>query len=431
MPACAARAALLVRGSVFSLQFSRLKQAGWPLHRKNNCKVFRAAFSSFVAAQIAGRAAAGLQTPLSGAPGPSHCLHIPMATAAVVSQPKITICPPGPERPELHFDIRRRIHIDPKFPVSAKFVADGEVETPGIAFEDYRTMSTQEFKLEPSRRLEAPEWALNDALLRKVLVRFIEARAGFNYSRSGTEQERLQLAMQKIAAQRPARIAVLKGLCAKYVALKQRGYYPEYLRKLAQEIESWDTVLRFDSNIAAIVIGVVHAYYRRGLDSVDVAEEFNMKPPHVRMILWRLRRCWERINNPVERPKRRGGKGRRKLKVNARRVANMYAAGASIVEIAKKLKVSPTTIFQALKRSRCYRPRRGRRTQAVLQAVHNSKGHPRTIAKHVAIMEKLCANNGGLLPPYVWLNANGYFTSYQIMRKNLDAFAHIQRQRMH
>jgi hypothetical protein len=49
-----------------------------------------------------------------------------------------------------------------------------------------------------------------------------------------------------------------------------------------------------------------------------------------------------------------------------------------------------------------------------------------TIAKHLAILERLAAAHDGVLPPYNWLNENGYFASYEIMRQYPQAFAHIQ-----
>lgn len=49
-----------------------------------------------------------------------------------------------------------------------------------------------------------------------------------------------------------------------------------------------------------------------------------------------------------------------------------------------------------------------------------------TIAKHVAILEGVAKANGGVLPPYKWLNKHGYFYSYDIMREYPAAFAHIK-----
>lgn len=50
------------------------------------------------------------------------------------------------------------------------------------------------------------------------------------------------------------------------------------------------------------------------------------------------------------------------------------------------------------------------------------------IQKHVAIMEKLAAENGGFVPPYKWLETNGYFASYDIMTQYPGAFAHLPRE---
>jgi hypothetical protein len=52
-----------------------------------------------------------------------------------------------------------------------------------------------------------------------------------------------------------------------------------------------------------------------------------------------------------------------------------------------------------------------------------------TIAKHVHVLEELANAHGGVLPPYKWLNANGYFSSYDVMMKFPQAFAHIQTSR--
>jgi hypothetical protein len=49
-----------------------------------------------------------------------------------------------------------------------------------------------------------------------------------------------------------------------------------------------------------------------------------------------------------------------------------------------------------------------------------------TIAKHVRILEGLAKAHDGVLPPYKWLNANGYFPSYEVMTKFPQAFAHIK-----
>ena len=56
---------------------------------------------------------------------------------------------------------------------------------------------------------------------------------------------------------------------------------------------------------------------------------------------------------------------------------------------------------------------------------HKRKRSDGNIAKHVAILEKLAAENGGYLPTVTWMTANGYFTSYEVMKAYPAVFAHL------
>lgn len=58
-----------------------------------------------------------------------------------------------------------------------------------------------------------------------------------------------------------------------------------------------------------------------------------------------------------------------------------------------------------------------------------AKPSRKTIQKHVAIFEKLARRNKGKLPTYTWLNNNGYFRSYEVMRSSPGSFRHIKRAR--
>jgi hypothetical protein len=89
------------------------------------------------------------------------------------------------------------------YPVSARKTVDGWT-SPGIAFEDYTRMSTQQRKQSGERRLPTPPWALNDKMLRLLLVTFMEERAGFRKKQKGNLRERLQRASEGVVAQRPA-----------------------------------------------------------------------------------------------------------------------------------------------------------------------------------------------------------------------------------
>jgi hypothetical protein len=204
---------------------------------------------------------------------------------------KVNVIPAGPERQGLRFD--QRI-VRPRFPVQADFDGEGFTST-GLAYEDYARMSTQHHKQSGERRLSTPDWAFNDSLLRSLLVRYLENRAGLRRHQPGNEKERLERAVQKLNADADGLKAVLQRMCAEYVVLRNSGADPERLIKLQRLIENYDSTLRVNANPAAITIGIVHRYYRVGLDSVGVASELGIKPPAVRQTLWRLRRVWKQM----------------------------------------------------------------------------------------------------------------------------------------
>jgi hypothetical protein len=65
-------------------------------------------------------------------------------------------------------------------------------------------------------------------------------------------------------------------------------------------------------------------------------------------------------------------------------------------------------------------------TKQNLAVIRERRYADATIAKHVAILEGLTKAKDGVLPPYKWLNEHGYFSSYEVMTKFPQAFAHIQ-----
>lgn len=187
-------------------------------------------------------------------------------------------------------------------------------------------MSTQQRKQSGERRLPTPVWAISNTLLRRVLVSFMEERAGFRKKKQkGSLKERLERAKSVIVSQRPRMISVMDKLCGEYVEIKQRGINPNItdkewnetrpqpfmefaegearyedeklrLRHLEIEIEGIDTYLRYTENGGAdVVAAIVYLYYRTGLDSVGVGTELGLKPPHVRQTLWKMHRTAERM----------------------------------------------------------------------------------------------------------------------------------------
>lgn len=189
--------------------------------------------------------------------------------------------------------------IGSSYPVSAEYTPDGW-QSHGIAFEDYARMHTQQRLQSAERRLPTPRWAIDNAMLKELLVRFQEIRAWERRRKGeGTLEERLASATAWIESRRPRLIATLEDLCRSYVENE------DHARKkmLAINIEGIDTFLRYTKNQAglATVAAIVSLYYRVGLDSVGVAQELGLKPTHVRQTLWRLFRVAENLagSNPA------------------------------------------------------------------------------------------------------------------------------------
>ena len=161
----------------------------------------------------------------------------------------------------------------------------------GIAYEDYARMQTRQRKQSGERRLGTPDWAVNDAALRELLVAYMEKRAGVPRG-TGTLSQRLARAKQAVMRQRAKLNDILDRLARKYVSAKR----PRRKRALAIEIEGIDTAIRISENGAAVVAAIVYLYFRVGLDSPGVAEILRLKPPHVRVVLWRMRRIAQQFS---------------------------------------------------------------------------------------------------------------------------------------
>lgn len=236
-----------------------------------------------------------------------------MATAQVAPSqiPPITLCPPGAARNaklDLFVGGAHRV-----LPVQeASFNADGDVESNGIDWSDYSRMQTQQHKLDSGRVAKA-NWTANDVMLRKALVRYLEVRANNDLctQQPGSDTERLQRAIGKLNARKPSMEATLTRLAKRYVAMKRAG---ADVQKLGATIEGLDTELvLLKDNIAGKVLQIVHLYYRMGQNSVAVALEVGIKPPHVRALLMRIRRVASQLGFG-EAPRRHG---RRKVVVRA------------------------------------------------------------------------------------------------------------------
>jgi transposase len=233
-----------------------------------------------------------------------------------------------------------------------------------ITFNDYSRMSTRQHLQSGERRLPTPAWALDDNLLKNLLVVFIEQRLGI-CNPQGTLIERREFARQLAIADRPRHAAKLDELNQRYVDEKKNGAPPERLAELGSEIEGLDSYIRTTENGGMdLVAAVCYLYHRCKLDSVGVGEELRIKPPHCRQILWRMEQIWKKRFNedgtlkppapprsarpPVVKPPAPPRES--KLTWSLPEAVLLRLFGCSFEEIGARLGVSFTTVYMAFKR---------------------------------------------------------------------------------
>jgi len=165
-------------------------------------------------------------------------------------------------------------------------------------------MGVRVHKSANERQADSP-WAANNDQLQQVVARYLEGRALLKPG-TGTIKQRLARAEAALRAQKPAHSETLTKLCKEYVAAKKEPNPDrDRLGSLEIEIENLDTILRITEKGAALVFAIVYLYWRANQNSVYVAQEVGIKPPHVRTLLHRLSVTWERMGNVVKRKPRR------------------------------------------------------------------------------------------------------------------------------
>jgi hypothetical protein len=174
-------------------------------------------------------------------------------------------------------------------------------ETNGIAFEDYARMNQRNSGVTAGRHNPVPEWANANAKLLEVVVLYCEHRVGIYMPAQGaTLRQRMAHAEERMRAQLPQMGAVLTRLCHEYVAVKN-SQHPNRarLKELQEKIENIDTAMRMcKRGMGAVALACAVHYYRNNMNSVQCAAQIGIKPPHVRTILLRLDRSYQRTQEP-------------------------------------------------------------------------------------------------------------------------------------
>jgi hypothetical protein len=219
--------------------------------------------------------------------------------------PAITYCPPAPAHITLEplpaFNHGKKVTQD----LEAIYcrLEDGTLGygSKGLDGSDFYGNSTADrpgmqvaiHKPSGQRRLNTPAWALRNDMLANVIAQYCLNRASYRCVPKPPIGAAEKLALAKMLSKRRKKRLTeqLDRLCHRYVAIKNQ-IPPDYaaLRNLEIEIENTDTSIRIVDNAAEIAAGVVYHYYHRHADSVAVGQALGLKPPHCRILLYRLRK---------------------------------------------------------------------------------------------------------------------------------------------
>jgi hypothetical protein len=174
------------------------------------------------------------------------------------------------------------------------YMSHDEFVTNGVTYQDRSSMQVVRHKLETGRRLERPLWAVNDSIMRELLLAFMEDRLKLHTQ--GTHAERREAIRLAGLAQLPSLNATIDRLQIERLHVIKTSARHERIKELERQIENYDTQIRTSG--MAIVAGVAHLYFRAGYASTEVAKALGIKPPMVRQLIWRMGRVWRRKFNP-------------------------------------------------------------------------------------------------------------------------------------
>lgn len=173
-----------------------------------------------------------------------------------------------------------------------------------LAYSDLQAMNVKRVgDKKPMRRLETPEWSRSDELVREVIVAYLEGRSFQTGKGKGSLLERLEQCRRTAKKHVPAKKKELEDRIERYRELVHTpntdALTAKKLRNLEVQIQNLDADIFLCERGPEIVNAVAYLYYRLGWDSVSVAEELRLKPPHVRQILHRMNRTWRRMQQNV------------------------------------------------------------------------------------------------------------------------------------
>lgn len=159
-----------------------------------------------------------------------------------------------------------------------------------LSYQDFGGMHVHRRKAAQWRRLETPAWALQDSTLRQTVLCYLEGRLYLGPAPEGmSDTDRLARIDAESKRRLPNMVTGLRRRAQKYGDEARAGASEERLQRLQVEVQNSDSeIMLHKRGLAATVIAVAYQSYRLGWNSVQVSQELNLRPPAVRMLLYRL-----------------------------------------------------------------------------------------------------------------------------------------------
>ena len=159
-----------------------------------------------------------------------------------------------------------------------------------LSFSDFGKMHLARREKQQIRRLDTPDWAMKDSTLRKAVLAYLDRRFYLRNTGGMTDAERLWQVDREARRRLPRLKRILDGHLLRYHAVAKNGASAETLRRLAIECQAADaSIVMIEKGISALVIAAVFYYFRLGWTSVQIANALGVKPPMVRVWLYRIR----------------------------------------------------------------------------------------------------------------------------------------------
>ena len=181
-----------------------------------------------------------------------------------------------------------------------------------IAWSDKNFMHVERRRCSRDLKRSVPEWVFNNEMLRHVCLIYLERRFAIHAPTGASHTERLAAINKVAAAQKEQRMRVVDVRLDQFNLAKDRHTSSDRMKRLALVLQVEDTRAVVNSRIAAVILGVAYMSWRQRMKSTEVAEALGIKPPHVRIILYRLKRIHADIQAGNPRGRAAGHPGWRK-----------------------------------------------------------------------------------------------------------------------